>query len=336
MGMMSRTGADFAIELQQPSKLADALSLLDRRGRDIWKMAGGNDSLDWFKDRIKRPKTVMDIAGIAELKYIRETADGIEIGALTTLAEVTNSKLIREKFKVLADAAGRVASPQIRNVSTIGGNVSQDARCWYYRSGLPCYRAGGNTCFSDTPEGQNREHAIFDANRCVAVSQSDMAPTMIALDAKMVIRNAKGERVVLAEEFFVGPKLDIRRLTQLQPEDLLVAIRIPKEWAGARFYFEKVTDRYTWDFALVNVAAAVKTDAGGTVANSRIAVGGVAATPRRCGVAEQTIKGQKVDQSLAELAGKSETRGAHPLNYNAYKIPLMANLVMRAVRDAQA
>jgi xanthine dehydrogenase YagS FAD-binding subunit len=151
----------------------------------------------------------------------------------------------------------------------------------------------------------------------------------------MVIHNAKGERVVPAEEFFVGPKVDIRRLTQLQPEDLLVAIRIPKEWAGARFYFEKVTDRATWDFALVNVAAAVKTDAGGTVTSSRIAVGGVAATPRRCGVAEQTIKGQKVDQNLAELAGKSETRGAHPLNYNAFKIPLMANLVMRAVRDAQ-
>jgi xanthine dehydrogenase YagS FAD-binding subunit len=159
---------------------------------------------------------------------------------------------------------------------------------------------------------------------------------MVALDAKMVIRNAKGERVVPAEQFFVGPKIDIRRLTQLQPEDLLVAIRIPKEWAGARFYFEKVTDRAAWDFSLVNVAAAMKADAGGTVSESRIALGGVSATPRRCGVAEQTIKGQKVDQSLAELAGKAETRGAHPLNYNAFKIPLLASLVMRAVRDAQA
>ena len=196
----------------------------------------------------------------------------------------------------MAEAAARVASPQIRNTGTIGGNVSQDARCWYYRSGLPCYRAGGNTCFSDTPEGQNREHALFDANRCVAVSPSDMAPTMIALDAKMVIHNAKGERVVGAEDFFIGPRIDIVRMTQMQPEDLLVAIRIPKEWAGARFYFEKVTDRNTWDFALVNVAAAVKTDASGAVQNSRIAVGGVAATPRRCGVAEETIKGKKVDQ----------------------------------------
>jgi xanthine dehydrogenase YagS FAD-binding subunit len=163
-----------------------------------------------------------------------------------------------------------------------------------------------------------------------------MAPTMIALDAKMVIRNSKGERVVKAEEFFVGPRIDITRMTQLQPEDLLVAIRIPKEWAGSRFYFEKVTDRNTWDFPLVNVAAALRSDAAGTVQNSRIAIGGVAATPRRCGVAEQTIKGQKVDEQLAELAGQAETRGAHPLNYNHYKIPLMAKLVTRAVRDATA
>src|SRR5580704_11851741 len=311
-------------ELYRPTTVADAVALLDQYKKDAWKLAGGNDSLSWFKDRIKRPKAVIELTGIAEMKGVKDTADG------------EKDPIINKSYKLLAEAAGRVASPQIRNTGTIGGNVSQDARCWYYRAGLPCYRAGGNTCFSDTPEGQNREHAIFDANRCVAVSQSDMAPTMIALDAKMVIHNAKGERVVNAEEFFVGPRIDITRLTQLQPEDLLVAIRIPKEWAGARFYFEKVTDRFTWDFALVNVAAAVKTDAGGAVANSRIALGGVAATPRRCGVAESTIKGQKVDQKLAELAGQSETRGAHPLNYNAYKIPLLASLVMRAVRDAQA
>ena len=323
-------------ELYRPATVADAVALLDQHKADVWKLAGGNDSLSWFKDRIKRPKVVVDLTGIAEMRGVKETADGIEIGALTTISDVEKNPIVNKSYKLLAEAAAKVASPQIRNTGTIGGNVSQDARCWYYRSGLPCYRAGGNTCFSDTPEGQNREHALFDANRCVAVTQSDMAPTMVALDAKMVIRNAKGERVVKAEDFFVGPKVDIRRLTQLQPEDLLVAIRIPKEWAGARFYFEKVTDRYTWDFALVNVAAALKTDANGAVASSRIALGGVAATPRRCGVAEQTIKGQKVDQSLAELAGKSETRGAHPLNYNAFKIPLLASLVMRAVRDAQA
>jgi xanthine dehydrogenase YagS FAD-binding subunit len=320
-------------ELLQPTKLADALSLLDRRGKDIWKMAGGNDSLDWFKDRIKRPKAVMDIAGIAELKYIRETADGIEIGALTTLADVTNSKLIREKFKVLADAAGRVASPQIRNVSTIGGNVSQDARCWYYRSGLPCYRAGGNTCFADTPGGMNREHAIFDAARCIAVSPSDTAPALVVLEARMVIKTAKGERVVDAEKFFIGPATDITHMTVVKPEELLVAIRIPNKWSGAKFYFEKVADRNTWDFALVNVASAVKVT-NGTIDAARVACGGVSCTPRLIKVAEDVVKGSQQNEETAELAGKTATHGARPVNYNQFKIPMMENLVKRAIRDA--
>ena len=165
-----------AFELYQPDTVKGAVDLLGKFGKDGWAVAGGNDSLDWFKDRVKRPKVVMDLGGLAELKGIRETADGVEIGALTTLSEIANSPVIRRKFKVLADAAGRVASPQIRNASSIGGNVSQDARCWYYRSGLPCYRAGGNTCFADTPAGMNREHALFDASRCIAVSPSDTAP----------------------------------------------------------------------------------------------------------------------------------------------------------------
>jgi len=322
-----------SFELLQPAKLVDALSLLDRRGKDIWKMAGGNDSLDWFKDRVKRPKAVMDLGGIAELKGIRETADGIEIGALTTLAEIANSPVIQSKFKVLAEAAGRVASPQVRNVSTIGGNVSQDARCWYYRSGLNCYRAGGNTCFADTPAGMNREHAIFDASRCIAVSPSDTAPALLVLEAKMVIKTAKAERVVDAEKYFVGPALDITHMTILKPEELLVAIRIPSKWAGAKFYFEKVADRNTWDFALVNVASALKVT-NGTIEAARVACGGVACTPRFIKVVEEVVKGGKQDEETAALAGQSAVHGARPVNYNQFKVPLMENLVKRAIRDA--
>jgi xanthine dehydrogenase YagS FAD-binding subunit len=320
-------------ELLQPTKLADALTLLDRRGKDIWKMAGGNDSLDWFKDRVKRPKVVMDLGSIAELKGIRQTADGIEIGALTTLADIASSNVIREKFKVLADAAGRVASPQIRNASSIGGNVSQDARCWYYRSGLPCYRAGGNTCFADTPAGMNREHAIFDAARCIAVSPSDTAPALVVLEAKMVIKTAKAERVVDAEKFFIGPATDITHMTVVKPEELLVAIRIPNKWSGAKFYFEKVADRNTWDFALVNVASALKVT-NGTIDAARVACGGVSCTPRLIKVAEDVVKGSKQDEETAELAGKTATHGARPVTYNQFKIPMMENLVKRAIRDA--
>jgi xanthine dehydrogenase YagS FAD-binding subunit len=320
-------------ELLQPTKLTDALTLLDRRGKDIWKMAGGNDSLDWFKDRVKRPKAVMDLGGLAELRGIRETADGVEIGALTTLAEISNSPVIRAKFKVLAEAAGRVASPQIRNASSIGGNVSQDARCWYYRSGLPCYRAGGNTCFADTPAGQNREHALFDAARCIAVSPSDTAPALVVLEAKMVIKTAKAERVVDAEKFFIGPATDITRMTVTKPEELLVAIRIPNKWAGAKFYFEKVADRNTWDFALVNVASALKVT-NGTIDAARVVCGGVSCTPRVIAVVEEVVKGSKQDEETAALAGSSATHGARPVTYNQFKVPMMENLVKRAVRDA--
>jgi xanthine dehydrogenase YagS FAD-binding subunit len=321
-------------ELLQPNKLADALSLLGSRGKDIWKMAGGNDSLDWFKDRAKRPKVVMDIGGIAELKGIRETADGVEIGALTTLTEIANSPIIKKKFKVLADAAIHVASPQIRNSGTIGGNVSQDARCWYYRSGLNCYRAGGNTCYSDTPAGMNREHAIFDASRCVAVSPSDTAPALIVLEASMVLKTAKGERVVEAEKYFVGPAVDITHMTVVKPDELLVAIRIPNKWAGSKFYFEKVADRNTWDFPLVNVASALKVAGDGKIEAARVACGAVSCVPHYMKVIEEVVKGGKQDDETGALAGKTAVYGARPLNYNHYKIPLMENLVKRAIRDA--
>jgi xanthine dehydrogenase YagS FAD-binding subunit len=320
-------------ELYQPTQLDDALALLDRYGKDGWKMAGGNDSLSWFKERVKRPKAVIDISGIAALKGIRETPDGVEIGALTSLTEIERSPVIHAKYRVLADAARRVASPQIRNTGTIGGNLAQDARCWYYRYGLPCYRAGGNTCFADTPEGVNREHALFDTDRCVAVSPSDTAPALVALDAKMVVKSSKGERVASAEEFFIGPKTDITRMTALKPEEILTAVRIPNSWAGARFYFEKVADRDTWDFALVNVAAAIVVN-NGLVERSRIACGGVSVVPRRLTVVEEVIQGKPAEEATAKLAGQSATRGARPLNYNQFKIPLMANLVTRAVRDA--
>ena len=322
-----------SFELYQPSTVDDALSLLDRHEEDAWILAGGNDSLGWFKDRVKRPKVVVEIAAIDELRGIREQGDGLEIGALTTLTEVERSPVVRERFSLLADAARKVASPQIRNSATIGGNLTQDARCWYYRYGLDCYRAGGNTCYADTPEGMNREHALFGADRCVAVTPSDTGPALVALDASMVIRSRRGERVVKAEDFFIGPKVDIERMTVLEDGEILTAIRIPGTWAGATFYFEKVADREAWDFALVSVAAAMVVQ-GGTIERIRMACGGVECVPRRLEVVEEVVKGSAKDAETAALAGKSAVRGAVTLNYNHFKIPLMENLVKRAIRDA--
>jgi len=322
-----------SFELFMPSDLDNAVQLAKSSGDGGWCMAGGNDSLDWFKDRNKRPVAVIDLTGIESLKGIRETADGIEIGALTTLTEIENNPVILEKFSLLASAAGRVASPQIRNSGTIGGNICQDTRCWYYRAGLDCYRAGGETCYADTPEGMNREHCLFAADRCVAVSPSDTAPALVALDASMVVMNSDGEKIYKAEEFFIGPDIDITRMTVLKKGDILTAIRIPNTWAGATFYFEKVADRNSWDFALVNVAAAMKLN-GDVIEDIRIATGGVQCVPKRLTVVEEVVRGSARNEETAKLAGKSASRGATPLNYNHFKIPLLENLVMRAIRDA--
>jgi xanthine dehydrogenase YagS FAD-binding subunit len=324
-----------AFELFQPTSVDDALALQARYSAKAWVLAGGLDSFDWFKDRIKRPEVVIDLSQIKELRGVRTSGDGLEIGAMTTLTEVVRHPMIREKYSILPNAAEAAASPQIRNQGTIGGNVSQDARCWYYRGGWPCYRAGGNICYADTPTGLNREHAILDADRCVAVNPSDTAPALIALDAKFVVRTPKGERVVDAENYFIGPGTDITKMTILQPGDLLTAIRIPSTWAGAQFYFEKVRDRAVWDFALVNVATAMVIS-GGTIQRIRLAVNGVAAHPVRLTAVEAAVVGKPRNEETAEMAGQLAIRGAEPLQYNGYKVPLLRNLVKRAIRGTAA
>ena len=323
-----------AFELFQPANVSDALTLLDRHA-NAWILAGGLDTFDWLKDRSKRTNVVIDLSQMSELRGITDMNGGVEIGALTTLTEVVRHPVIREKFGLLMEAAELVASPQIRNQGTLGGNVSQDTRCWYYRSGWTCYRAGGNICYADTPTAINREHAILNADRCVAVSPSDTAPALIALDAKMVIRSRSGERVVDAEQYFVGPAIEITRMTVLRPGELLTAIRIPATWAGAQFYFEKVRDRQVWDFPLVNVASAMKA-AGGQIQQLRLAVGAVAATPLRLTAVETAVAGRPRNEETADMAGRLAVEGAQPLRYNGYKIPLMRNLVKRAIRGSGA
>ena len=323
-----------AFQLLQPNSLAEARKLLEQQGHDGWILAGGLDSFDWLKDRLKKPKAVIDLSGVQELKGVRRTADGIEIGAMTTLTDVVNDPLVKDQYQLLARAAEAVASPQIRNQATIGGNVSQDARCWYYRAGWQCYRAGGNICYADTPDGRNREHAILHAERCVAVNPSDTAPALIALDAKFVLQTARGERVIDAEDYFVGPDIDITRLNVLRPGDLLSSIRIPATWTGAQFHFEKIRDRQVWDFPLLNVASAIKLS-GDRIERIRIVVNAVAARPLRLATVERAVTGKPRSDATVEMAGRLAVQGAVPLQFNGYKIPLMRNLVKRAIRGGQ-
>jgi xanthine dehydrogenase YagS FAD-binding subunit len=319
-----------AFDLLQPSTAADAQRLMTAAGEDGWVMAGGMDSLDWLKDRIKKPKVLVDLSGVDELRGVRTTSDGLEIGAMTTLTEIANHAEIKKSYGVLADAVSEVASPQIRNQGTLGGNVSQDVRCWYYRGGWPCYRAGGDTCYADTPVGRNREHAIFGGDRCIAVHPSDSVPALIALDAKFVVQGETGQRVIDAEDFYVGPTDDITHINILKPGDLLTAIRIPSTYAGAKFYFEKVRDRNVWDFPLMNVASAMKLS-GGNISTIRIAVNAVSPRPMRLRNVEAAVQGKPANADTGEMAGNLAVQGAKPLQFNAYKIPLMRNLVKRAI-----
>jgi xanthine dehydrogenase YagS FAD-binding subunit len=320
-------------DLYQPDTLDNALDLADRLGPEGWLVAGGQDSWDWLKNRTRRTRAVVDLSGIAELKGVRETDGGVEIGALTSLSDVEGDPLLRERYKLLALAAGRVASPQIRNAGTLGGNLCQDTRCWYYRSGVDCYRAGGNTCYADTPAGQNREHAVFGASRCVAVTPSDTANALAALDASMVIRSKGRQRIVPAAQFFVGPDVNIQRMTVIEPGEILTAVRVPGTWAKSAFHFEKVADRAAWDFALLSLSVALKLE-GETISDARLVCGAAACVPYRLEAAERILIGSKREDAVIERAAAAAVEGAAPLNFNGFKIPLLSNLLRRGIRGA--
>lgn len=319
------------VQLYQPAELDDALNLADQLGDKGWLLGGGQDTYGWLKDRAKHPQAMIDLTGIDTLRGVREISDGIEIGATTTLREIIRDEQINRDYGLLVSAANVVASPQIRNVGTLGGNLTQDTRCWYYRRGLDCYRAGGNTCYANSTESMNREHCVFGASRCVAVSPSDTAIALTALDAKMVIQSLRGERVVTAEDFFVGPDTNITSMTSLGRREILTAIRIPSKWSGKKFYFEKVADRNVWDFALVSIAAAMSMD-GDAIADSRFVLGGVACTPHRLRNVERAARGKSLSEESADALASLASVGADPLNYNHFKLPLMENLVRRAMR----
>lgn len=321
-----------AFDLYAPSSVESAVRLAAELGNDGWILGGGQDSLDWFKDRVKRPQAVIDLGDIDALRGIRTTDNGLTIGSMTTLSELVAHPSISASYRLLAAAASRVASPQIRNMATLGGNLMQDTRCWYYRAGLSCYRAGGNMCYANTPEGVNREHCIFGADRCVAVSPSDMGVALVALDAKVTLVGPDGERRLPAENFFVGPSRDIRRMTVARPDEILVSIDLPNGSSGLAHHYEKVADRGAFDFALVSIAACWQMS-GDRLSRYRVAAGGVECVPRRLRQVELVVEGRRRDESTAKIAAEAAVIGTEPLRYNAFKVPLLASLVRRSVLE---
>jgi xanthine dehydrogenase YagS FAD-binding subunit len=295
-------------------------------------LAGGTDLLTLMKRDIDAPEQLIDLKRLPELDdEIVDTGDGVEIGALATLSELENHPLIRASYPALAEAAAIAATPQLRNMATIGGNLLQRPRCWYFRNEqVTCWLRGGDTCYAR--EGENQHHALFQPSPCVATHPSDPATALLALDAEVTARGPGGERTVPISEFFAPPDEDRRRETTLAPGEIVTKIRLPGFAPDERSTYRKAMDRKVWAFALVGVAARVVMD-GDRVSEARLVLGGVAPVPWRVPDAEAVLVGSTLDTDVIDRAAEAALTGAIPLARNEYKIPLAKALVRRALAD---
>ena len=317
-------------ELLQPTSISEALEFGARHGSDGVFLAGGCDLLDHLKQQTMAPHYVINLKGIADLRHAIITKENIDLGALITLGEIERNRELGQLLPGLVKAASRVATPQIRNLGTLGGNLLQDSRCGYYRGPWYCYRAGGITC--DAHHGINAEHAIFGGDRCYTVSPSDLAPILVALDATAMIAGTRSE-LPLAE-LFVGPDENILAMHRLKLGELLLAVTIPLH-ANQRSTFLKYAIRQSWDFALASVAVVFRADAG-RCRDCRIVLGGIAPTPWRSFSAEQEIEGKPLVATNIESAARAAIAGAKPLKQNEYKLGLVKKLVRTALTELSA
>ena len=312
-----------------PAAVADVIELLDA-GANVRPLAGGTDLLTLMKADLAAPEQLVNIKQLADLpRGIEERDGGLSIGALTTLAELESSAVIGKRFAALAEAAGLAATPQLRNMATLGGNLLQRPRCWYFRNPqFNCWLKGGDTC--PAREGENQLHAIFDASPCVAVHPSDPAAALVALGAGVRLRGRKGERTVPLDVFFAPPDDTRRTENTLAPDELVIAVEIPAQPGGTRSTYLKAMDRKVWAFALVGVAAAMQVE-NGTIAGARLVLSGVANTPRRAAAAEELLVGARPSDALFAQAADAALADAVPLEQNGYKVPLAKALIRRAL-----
>lgn len=314
------------------SAVQEAASLLHKYGLRTKLIAGGSDLLPLMKERIITPEFLLNLKTIPEMSYIREEAQEVRIGALTTLRELEANTGIREKIPLLAQVASEVASPQIRNVGTIGGTLCQRPWCWYFRGPLfLCLRKGGNTCFAES--GENKYHAIIDGGPCHMVHPSDMAIALMALDAKLKIIGDKNEKVIPLEKFFLGPSQSISKENLLEPDEIITEIRVPKPLTQIKGVYFKERERRVWDHAIVGVAVIIAIEEG-ICSHIRIVLSGVAPVPFRATAAEAILKGKKVDEGICLEAAEAALSSANPLKHNAYKVHLAKVLIKRAVLAA--
>ena len=308
--------------------LGEVIPLLSATSRPI---AGGTDLLPLMKEGLSAPERLINLKQAVDLRYITADADGLRIGALATLDDVARHPEVVRSYTALAQAAGEAASPQLRNMATIGGNLLQQVRCWYYRGDFDCWLKGGETCFAR--EGRNDYHAIVEQSPCVAVYPSDPPAALLALEASLRIVGPQGERTVSVAEFLQPPTADRRVLHTLGPDELIVEIVVPA--AQGRSVYLKAMDRAAWAYALVSVAAVAQI-VDGTARDVRVVLGGVANTPVRLTEVEALLEGQALTEDLLRQAGQAAIAGTQPLEHNQYKLPLARNLVAQALRELQS
>jgi xanthine dehydrogenase YagS FAD-binding subunit len=307
----------------RPKSIMDAIKHLTSGAR---VHAGGTDLLSCLRDGVFGVEKVVSISNLNELKGIGQLSDGsMRIGALTTIAEVAGNRVVQNRYAGLAQAASQVASPQLRNQGTIGGNICQKPWCWYYRGDFNCLRKGGDMCYAQN--GENQYHCIFGSDGlCYMVHPSDTAPALVALGAKVRIGGPGGARTVPMEEFHVRPAVDVQKETVLEPDEIVTEIIVPPPAEGLRSSYRKVRVRQSFDFALAGVALALQIS-GGKVTGGRVVLSGAAPVPWRSTAAEDAIIGKKLDSGTIAQAADAVVKGAQPLKNNGYKIALFRGII---------
>ena len=315
--------------LYNPTTLTEAVDLLGTEPRKAQLLAGGMDLLGRLKKRIDTPERLVNLKSIAGLDAIQETAKGVSLGPLVRLTDLAENTLLRSKYRAVADAAESVGSTQIRNAGTVGGNLCQRPRCWYFRHPqFPCLQKGGSNCFA--PAGESRYHAILAGGPCFFAHPSDLAPALIAFDAVVRIVGPKGERTLPLDKLYRVPMEQLRAGLALEANEILAEIRLPAPPAQARSTYLKFKEKPSFDLSLVGVAATLALE-GGKVAHARLALSGVAPVPWRAVEAEKALLGSALDEEAARRAAELVVESASPLQHNRYKVPLTRALVRRAL-----
>ena len=303
------------------------------KGQSAAFSGGGSDLLQMVKERIAEPDVLVNLRSVKNNDQVTVVDDGVNIGGLITLDALSQHSVIQRGYSVLAEAAGSVATPQIRNFGTLAGNVCQRPWCWYYRNGFKCFKAGGNQCFSIN--GENQFHAILGGGPSFIVHPSDTAPALVALGAIFHLTGPSGERTLSAADFFVLPKQNAARENALREDEVLASIHLPSTKANIRSAYHKVMDREAWTHAVVSAAIVLDMDKD-VCKDARIVLGGVAPIPWRVPQAERILAGQRITDDLAKKAAELALQGATPLAKNAYKIPLTKTIVQRTLMNVAA